>query len=321
MNTQIRWGILSTANIGRARVVPAMQKSSNGRVAAVASRALEKAQKYAQELNIPTAYGSYEELLADPNIDAIYIPLPNSEHAAWSIRCAEAGKPVLCEKPLAADAAEAQKMVDTFAAKQILFAEAFMYRFHPQTQRVKEMITNGAIGDVQVMDATFTFPVQNEDDVRLQKTLAGGALMDVGCYCVNVMRFMFGEEPIEAKAIARFRDVDERLVGILGFPSGGIGHFNCSLRTHLTHRYEIRGSQGRIVVDEAFSLRPDQSLTLHHWQDDQHHTITIDPANHYQLMVEDFADALLNKRPPRFSAEDGVRNLQVTDWLLLSATV
>src|SRR5436190_18142703 len=151
MADKIRWGILSTANIGKARVIPAMQQTNNGKVVAVASRTLEKAQAFAAELNIPITYGSYEELIASPEVDAIYIPVPNSEHVPWSILCAEAGKPTLCEKPLARNAVEAQRIVDTFAEKGVLFAEAFMYRFHPQTVRVKEMVDSGAIGDIKAI--------------------------------------------------------------------------------------------------------------------------------------------------------------------------
>ncbi|MBL8153885.1 MAG: Gfo/Idh/MocA family oxidoreductase [Anaerolineae bacterium] len=180
MTDKIRWGILSTANIGRRRVIPAFKLARNGVVAAVASRSLERAQAFAADLDIPTAYGSYEELLNDPNINAIYNPLPNSEHALWSIRCAEAGKPVLCEKPLASDAAEAQHMVDAFASRGVLLAEGFMYRFHPQAVKIKEMVENGALGTFNTINATFTFPIRTEDDIRMQTGLAGGWRVD-GC--------------------------------------------------------------------------------------------------------------------------------------------
>ena len=194
MADTVRWGILSTANIGAKRVIPAIHKSVNGTVAAVASRTMAAAQVFADENNIPVAYGSYEDLLADTNIDAIYISLPNSMHHEWSLKCADAGKPTLCEKPLASNAQEAQQMVDAFKAKNLLFAEAFMYRFHPQNQRAQQMVQDGAIGEPHIMDASFSFRINpgNEDNIRLSKVLAGGALMDVGCYCVNCMRFITG---------------------------------------------------------------------------------------------------------------------------------
>ncbi|GAB5492526.1 MAG: Gfo/Idh/MocA family oxidoreductase [Phototrophicaceae bacterium] len=322
MTTQIRWGILSTANIGIKRVMPAIQKSSNGMIKAVASRNLEKAQAVADDFGIETAYANYEDLLNDEDIDAIYIPLPNSLHAEWAIKCAIAGKATLCEKPLAESAEVAQKMVDTFKDKGVLFAEAFMYRFHPQNQRVRQMIQEGAIGTPQIMNATFSFPIQNQDNIRLSKELAGGALMDVGCYCVNSMRFIAGENPSSIKALADFgaeTDVDEQIVGVLEFPSGMRGHFDASLRTFLVNRYEVRGSEGRIVLPISYTPNHDHPAEIHYWHHDKYEVITLDPVDQYQLMVEDFADALINQRPPRFDPQDAVDNMAVIDALLASA--
>lgn len=322
MTTKIRWGILSTAGIGRKRVVPAFKLATNGVVGAVASRDLARAQAFATELGIPTACGSYEELIQDPNIDAIYNPLPNSEHAKWSILCAEAGKPVLCEKPLASDAAEAQTMVDAFVSRGVPFAEGFMYRFHPQAQKVKALVEGGAIGTLNTLNATFSFTVRDEANIRLSKTLAGGSLMDVGCYCVNVIRLMTGEEPSAVKALAQWgaaSGVDERLVGLLQFPSGTLAHFDCGLRQHTTHSYELRGTGGRILVESGFTVQPTEAPVIRLWQGDSYQEITIPAVNHYTLMAEDFADALLNKRPPRFPAQDGVENMRVIDRLLADA--
>jgi xylose dehydrogenase (NAD/NADP) len=322
MAQKIRWGILSTADIGRNRVIPAIRGSSNGQVYAVASRNLERAESFAAELNIPKAYGRYEDLIADPEVDAIYNPLPNHMHGEWSIRCAEADKPVLCEKPFAIDAAEAQAMVDVFAGRGILLAEAFMYRFHPRTQRVKEMVDAGAVGEVHFIRATFGFSIGSEDDIRLKKEMAGGALMDVGCYCINVIRLMTGEEPERVSAVARFgakSGVDERLAGVLDFPSGVLGHFECSLRTHFDNSYEIRGTDGCIVVEEAFIPHKTSETVIRHWSGDEYEEITIPPVDQYRLMVEDFADALLNRRSPRFPPQDAVHNMQVIDRLFASA--
>ena len=318
MRQKIRWGVLSTANIGR-KVLPAIQQSNNGEVYAVASRDLERARAFADEMNIPHAYGSYEDLLADPDIDAIYIPLPNHMHAEWSIRCAEAGKPTLCEKPLASNAPEAQRMVDVFAERDVLLGEAFMYRFHPQTQQVKTIIDQGGVGTIRLMQAAFSFRVKDEANIRLQGDMAGGALMDVGCYCVNVMRFMTGEEPDAFHAMARFKDVDESLVGTLAFPSGALGHLDCSLRTYRQHGYEIRGTEGRIVVEPGFGMDPDEDTIIRHWIGDDYEEIHVPAANHYTLMAEDFADAIMRGRQPRFPVEDAVKNMQVIDGLLGSA--
>ena len=326
MSDTIRWGILSTAKIGSGRVIPAMHNSNNGEVAAVASRDYDRAKVFADENSIPTAYGSYEDLLADDTIDAIYIPVPNNMHAEWSIKCAEAGKPTLCEKPLASDADEAQTMVDAFKERNILFAEAFMYRFHPQNQRAQQMVQDGAIGEVQMMSASFSFPIRegNEDNIRLQKHLAGGALMDVGCYCINSMRFIIGEEPTRGVAYADFgtlHDVDERISALLEFPSGVLGHLDASLRLQQAHTYEVRGAKGRIQVPESYvpNYQTGESTVIHHWQGDKYEAIEIPATDHYQVMVEDFADALINSRPPKFDPQDGVENMRVIDMLLQSA--
>ncbi|MBN2469773.1 MAG: Gfo/Idh/MocA family oxidoreductase [Anaerolineae bacterium] len=320
MTDQIRWGILSTANIGRKKVIPGIERATNSIVAAVASRDRDRAAAFAADLGIPRAYGSYEELLQDPDIDAIYNPLPNSHHAEWAIKSAEAGKPMLCEKPLASDAAEAQTMVDAFAAKGILFAEAFMYRFHPQHQQVKHLIDSGAIGEMNTIQATFSFDISGrEDDIRLKSDLAGGALMDIGCYCVNVMRFITDEEPQDVQAMARMgKEVDEILTGLLAFPSGVLGHFDCGFRAIVTNTYEVRGPKGRIVVDTAFTPDWQQEATIHHYHDQGHTVITVPAADQYQLMVEDFADALIRNRPPRFSPQDAVQNMAVIDQLYAS---
>ena len=319
MTDKIRWGIISTANIGRKKVIPAIKASSNGEVVAVASRSIESAQKFAQEEGIPTAYGSYEELIADPNIDAIYNPLPNSLHAEWSIKCAEAGKPTLCEKPFASDATEAQTIVDAFEQHNILLAEAFMYRFHPQHAKVKEIIANGGIGDLRVINTSFTFPISDEGNIRLSKTLAGGGLMDVGCYCVNLMRFMTGEEPNTVLATANIGSitgVDEILAGVMQFPSGVIGHFHCGLRAHGENQYILKGKKGKIVVPVSFVPSNDADTLVQHWQGSDYTEHTIPAIDQYKLMVEDFNDALINSRPPRFMPSDAVKNMVVTDKML-----
>lgn len=324
MTDQIRWGILSTANIGIKRVIPAIKNSTNGIITAIASRDQARAKEVADQFEIKHAYGSYEDLLADERVDAIYIPLPNSMHAEWAIKCAEAGKPTLCEKPLAVSAAEAQQMVNAFQSRDVLFAEAFMYRFHPQNLRVRQMVREGAIGDVQIMNATFSFRLSNPENIRLSKELAGGALMDVGCYCVNSMRFITGEEPVRAQALARFgaeTGVDEEIVGALEFPSGARGHFDASLRTHRLHQYEVRGTEGRIFVPESYTpdLTPGKMVSVHYWKGDQHEEIQVPAVDHYQLMVEDFADALLKNRSPRFAPKDAVANMRAIEMLLDSA--
>jgi D-xylose 1-dehydrogenase (NADP+, D-xylono-1,5-lactone-forming) len=202
MADRIRWGILDTGRQALLRFIPGVAASRNGVVAAIAGRDQGRAQDAATQLGIERAYGSYEALPADPGVDAIYNPLPNSMHGEWTRRAAEAGKPVLCEKPLARDAAEAQAMVDGCRRHGVLLMEAFMYRFHPRHVRVRALLDEGAIGEIRLVRATNTFLMDpiNPRNVRLQGSLAGGALMDVGCYTVNAARMLFGEEPLWATA-------------------------------------------------------------------------------------------------------------------------
>lgn len=318
MPDQIRWGILSTANIGR-KVIPAIHSSRNGVVAAVASRSLERARAFAAEQNIPTVYGSYEELLQSDQVDAIYNPLPNSMHAEWSIKCAQAGKATLCEKPFASDAAEAQTIVDAFASRGIPLAEAFMYRFHPQHAKVKDIVAEGGIGELQIITSSFTFFISDPANIRLSKPLAGGGLMDVGCYCVNLMRFMTGEEPATVSAVGNIgaqTGVDEILAGLLQFPSGVIGHFDCGLRAARQQSYTLKGTTGSLVLSSSFTPDKGKKSVLQQWNGDKLTEHIIAPVDQYQLMVEDFADALLTGRAPRFPPSDAVQNMQVTDQML-----
>jgi predicted dehydrogenase len=328
---KIRWGILSTAKIAEGQLIPAIKESNNSVVTAVGSRDLQRAKAYAERNDIPKAYGSYEELIADPEVDAIYNPLPNGMHGEWSIRSAESGKPVLCEKPLSSNAAEAQQMADTFKKYNLPLAEAFMYRFHPQTQRVKQMVESGAVGKVHLMEASFSFAMEGDSDIRLQADLAGGALMDVGCYCVSVIRFMLGEEPDQARMFGDFgarSHVDEQMVGLLSFPSGVLAHFDCSMRTHFTQTYRIRGTHGAISVEKAYvPYRPDPAVPtyIQYWKSTpgvekhQYEEIKIEPVNQYVLMVEDFGDSIINKRPPRFPIEDSIAQMRAIDMLYAAA--
>jgi len=320
----IRWGILGTAEINRRALVHAFQHANGGELSAIASRDLDKATAFAKEYNIPRAYGSYDELLADPDIDAIYNPLPNHLHGVWSINAAEAGKAVLCEKPLAQDAPEAQQMLDTFKNRGVLLAEAFMYRYHPQIERILSLIAEGAIGNIKVIDAGFTYlmsPEQHAFDIRTQPNMAGGALMDVGCYCVSMMRLVTGEEPIHATADAIWAEsgTDDTLVGTLRFPSGVLGHFDCGFLANFRNFVEVRGDGGRLFAGMPFTSPRDEEKTIHVWRDQEHEELHIAPTDHYRLMVEDFQDALREGRPTRWPAKDAVNQMRAIDMLYASA--
>lgn len=314
----IRWGILSTADIALKQVGPAIQASHNGELAAVASRDADKAKAFAEALGIPRAHDSYEALLVDPEIDAIYNPLPVSHHCAWSIKAAEAGKPVLCEKPFAKNAAEAREMAAAFRERGIPLAEAFMYRFHPMTRRVKAMVTSGELGKIVAIRATFNVK-STPPNIRLQRGTGGGAMRDVGCYCVNLMRHFTGEEPVDLAATGTFGGedgVDETVAGSLGFPSGAVGSFCCSVGAAFDCSYEIFGTEARVIVDKGTVPGPNDAVVIKLWKAWQVEEIAIPAANHYQLMVEDFADALLNERPVKFAPGDAVANMEVIDRIL-----
>lgn len=317
----VRWGVVSTANIGRAAVNPAIQASSNGELVAVASRDADRARAFAGEHGIATSYGSYEALLDDEAVDAVYIPLPNSLHREWTVRAAKAGKHVLCEKPLALDAAECDEMAAAAADAGVQLMEAFMYRFHPRTERVVEMLGAGAVGEPKTIRSAFTFRLRSRDNIRLDPDLGGGALMDVGCYCVNVSRTLAGEEPESVQAIADWTDrgIDEFLAGVLRFPRGVVAHFDCALTLERSEAYEVGGTDGSLRVESAFlpgtadadieESRGRDGVTRH----------TVAGVDEYRLMVEHFADCVLNGLEPRYSAAEAAANMRTIEALYRSA--
>lgn len=317
----LNWGILSTARIGTKSVIPAIQLSSNGSVIAICSRNLDAARQVAAQFGIPRAYSNYQALLDDPDVQAIYNPLPNNLHRDWTIRAAEKGKHILCEKPLALNAAECDEMIDACRQHGVLLMEAFMYRFHPQMARVKALIAGGAIGQITLIRAAFTFLLSDIQNIRLQKELGGGSLMDVGCYAVNVARFVTGAEPVEVQAMANFgsaSQVDETFAGLLRFPGGEIALINSSFRSVFCQSVEIVGSAGKIEIGRPFNPRTEPAPLLV-TRGDETETILVPGANHYQIMVEHFADCIQSGQPLRYPPEDGRNNMRVIDALYQAA--
>jgi len=318
---KLKWGVLGTANIGRAAVIPAIQHSSNGQVVAVASRSEEKARVFATELGIPRAYGSYQALLAADDIDAVYIPLPNSLHREWTIKAAEAGKHVLCEKPLALNAAECVDMDVAARRNGVKLMEAFMYRFHPQTEQVLQLIQQGAIGTVRFIRAAFTFRLTNPANIRFQPELGGGALMDVGCYCVNVCRTLAGAEPVEVQAYASWGEtgVDEQLVGTLRFADDLFAQFDCALDMERREVYQVAGTESCLDVPVAFLPRAADTTIVQRTGRWEETTYTVPGVDEYQLMVEHFADCVRHDRPVRYPPAEAAANMRVIEALYRSA--
>jgi xylose dehydrogenase (NAD/NADP) len=318
---KVRWGILSTANIGRAAVIPAIQASRNGEVVAVASRELEKAQAFAARLNIPQAYGSYEALLDADDIDAVYIPLPNSMHHGWTLKAAEKGKHILCEKPLALNAQECREMEAAADQHGVKLMEAFMYRFHPRTQKVLEMVRSGVLGELRLIHSAFTFRLTRPDNIRLKPELGGGALMDVGCYCVNLSRTVAGTEPVAVECFARWSPsgVDEQLVATLGFPNGLLAQFDCSLTMERREEYTLAGTEASLSLSHAFLPGVGDAVIEERRARDEVKRHVIQGVDEYQLMVEEFAECILQNRPPRYGPAEATANMRVIETLYHSA--
>lgn len=317
----IKWGILSTAKIGRNHLIPAIQSSKNGTVYAIASRNSDKAQKTAEELDIPVFYGSYEQLLEDDSIDAIYNPLPNHLHVPWTIKAMEAGKHVLCEKPIALDADEASALLKkTESFPDIKVMEAFMYRFHPQWVQAKEWVDQQEIGTVQSIQTVFSYYNNDPDNIRNRPNMGGGGLMDIGCYCISLSRFLLSNEPDSIFGeidIDPDFGVDRKASSILTF--GDItSTFTCSTRMQNYQRVLIFGTDGMIEIEIPFNPPSDKKTLLFITKDGQRETVEIVEADHYRLQVEAFCQAIINNTPVPTPLEDAVANMKVIDAVFKS---
>jgi len=298
----MRWGILSTANIAR-RVVAGAELADGVELTAVASRSLERAQAYASEHGIARAHGSYEALLADPEVDAIYNPLPNALHVDWSIRALAAGKHVLCEKPLTADPALAERAFDAAERADRVLMEAFMWRFHPHADQLVELVRDGRLGRLRYVRATFGFALAGAD-VRWSRELAGGALMDVGCYCVSALRLICGEpERVSAELVAGGDGVDARLVALLRFPGDVLGSFDTGLDVAPRSGIELVGDAATLVVQDPWH-GADPVLTLR--RGDAVETLPVAVVDPYARELEEVEAAVRERRPPRLDRAESV---------------
>ncbi len=319
---KIRWGILSTANIGLQKVIPAIQMASNCKVVAIASRDEEKAQKAASDLGIPKYFSSYEDLLADPEIDAIYNPLPNNLHVIWSLKALEAGKHVLCEKPIGKNTEEAQTLIQQSANyPHLKIMEAFMYRFHPQWEKTIQLIEAGKIGEVKAIQSFFSYFNIQPDNIRNQLDTGGGALMDIGCYCIQFARYILKAEPLRVMSLVN-RDpvmkIDHTTSGMLDFGNGKSASFTCSTQLHPFQRLQINGTEGRIEIEIPVNAPPDRMLKISLFRQEQSKEMFIGPADQYTLQAEAFANSIINNIEVPTPLNDAMQNMTVIDALFES---
>ncbi|HEX8856142.1 MAG TPA: Gfo/Idh/MocA family oxidoreductase [Thermoleophilaceae bacterium] len=311
----LRWGVLSTANI----TDKLLNSGHDQEFTAVASRNTSRAREWANARGIPTAYGSYEELLADPDIDAVYIPLPNSLHVPWSIAALEAGKHVLCEKPMSRHPKDVERAFDVAEREGRVLMEAFMWRHHPQLQRTRELLAAGEIGPLRVIRAAFAFLADDPDDIRLNPELDGGGLMDVGCYCVSGCRALTGAEPeiAYAEQVIGGKGVDVVMSATLRFPGDVLAHFDCGLAYEGGDQLEAVGDDGSIFLDDPWHgreaeievRRPDGSIER----------IEAGPANSYAYELANFEAAVRGEQPPLLGRDDALAQARAIAALYSSA--
>jgi predicted dehydrogenase len=324
---KLRIGVLSTADIARKKVIPGMRRATRVDVVAIASRDEDQARAVADRLDIPRAYGSYEALLADPDIDAVYIPLPNHLHAEWTIAAASAGKHVLCEKPLSLTAAEAEGMAAACDAAGVRLMEAFMYRHHPSWLAVRELVASGRIGRLSAVESWFSYYNDDPANIRNVQAFGGGALYDIGCYNVNLSRLLFGAEPTGISASME-RDpvtgVDILTSAILDFDAGR-ATFTCGTRLETDQRVHIYGSAGRIAIGIPFNIPPELPTQVFVTAGGDPpvapatDVIEFPAADPYGAMADAFATAVLDGTPLPFDAADAVANMRVIDGIFAAA--
>ncbi len=320
MNT-LRWGILSTARIAAQKVIPAMQKSTLGAVTAIASRELGSARAAADRLGISSAFGSYQALLDSPEVDAVYNPLPNHLHVPWSIKALEAGKHVLCEKPIGLSAADVEKLVAVAAAHPHLkVAEAFMYRHHPQWVCARELVRSGKIGALRTVHAFFSYCNKDPNNIRNKASTGGGALMDIGCYGVSLARYLFGCEPLRAGATMRHDPIfgtDILTAAILDFGHGTAG-FTCATQLHRYQRVDVLGEEGYIKIRVPFNAPHDEPVYIKIAYPGGTEVLRFGPVDQYTLQADAFARAVAQDTRMPTPLDDATLNMRAIDALAAS---
>jgi predicted dehydrogenase len=324
----LRWGILSTAGIATEKTIPGIRRAARCEVVAIGSRDVARARAVADRHGIARVHGSYEDVLADPDVDAVYVPLPNHLHAEWTIAAARAGKHVLCEKPLALTPADAERMIESCRAEGVLLMEAFMYRLHPSWVAVRELVAGGRIGRLTAVDSWFSYYNDDPANIRNIRAFGGGALYDIGCYSVNLSRMLFGAEPTRVTG-SIVRDpasgVDVLTSGVLEFGSG-IASFTCSTRAEPDQRVDVYGTGGRISIPIPFNIPPDRPTHVHVTAGGDPpiapatETLTFPTADPYAIEAERFAEAVLDGVPLPTPPEDAVANLRAMERLFAAGS-
>lgn len=322
MKNKVSWGVLSTAKIGVNKVIPAMQKGKYCEITAISSRDLNKAKRLAALLTIPKAYGSYEELLSDAEIDAVYIPLPNHLHVEWAIKAMEAGKHVLLEKPVGLSSKEAEKLMELSKANPNLkVMEAFMYRHHPQWEKAKKLVEEGAIGRLKSIQSFFSYYNTDPANIRNNPHFGGGGLMDIGCYCISLSRFIFGQEPKGVQGLVEYDPnfkTDRMASGILSF-SEGTSTFTCSTQIMPFQRVNIYGDGGIIEIEIPFNAPADKPTTIWLYQADKKEEITFDICDQYTIQGDLFSKAILDHTEVPTPLEDALNNMLVIEAVVKSS--
>jgi xylose dehydrogenase (NAD/NADP) len=322
--SKLRWGILGSASIAKRAFIPGVQESVLCSLDAIASRDETRAQATAEQFHIPKTYGSYDALLEDSYIDAVYIPLPNHLHKEWTIKAARAGKHVLCEKPIALTTKEAEEMALECDKNGVKLAEAFMFRHHPRYQMIKDIIAAGEIGEIRAIRGGFTFNNStSQENVRFKKEWGGGSIYDVGCYPISAARYLLGKEPeavtVHAFLSAEHDYVDMMASGLVEFPDSVALTFDCGMWAANRSFMEIVGTKGRIDLPSGFGTRREPITNLYITIEGQQREVEVPQVNHYAIQVDDFARSVLYGDPLKFEPSDSISNMRVIDACLKSA--
>jgi len=314
--TVVTWGILSTADINR-KVIPGAKASQKVDLVAVASRDRQRAEAYAREWGIERAHGSYEALLEDPDVEAVYISLPNTMHSEWSIRALEAGKHVLCEKPFSRDIAEVEQAFDAAEREGRLLMEAFMYRHNPQTKRLQELVGEGTIGDLRIVRAAFSYSLFDAENIRLRTDVDGGSLMDVGCYCVSGSRLLAGEpDTVYGQQVIGPTGTDCVFAGAMCFPGDVLAHFDCGTSLPERDELEVIGTEGVLFLDDPWHC---DVPVIEVRRDGDVEVIRLEPEDSYRLELENLSDAIRGEAPALLGREDAVAQARALEALTRSA--